>query len=228
MNNKKLTPTRLFVVAFLLCGLMTIQTQAAPGDLDPSFGNGGKVITEFGVGNSSANAAAVQPDGKFVAVGSNRTGNVGGPDTYKFVLSRYNTNGSLDTAFGTGGTVVTAIGNRDNVAFAVAIQSDGKIVAAGYSSNIDTGISFTLVRYNADGSLDTSFGNGGKVITPNNGLFHAVAIQPDGKIIAAGKMFFGGEADGASFALLRYNTNGSLDTSFGTGGIVTTQFSNSK
>ena len=104
--------------------------------------------------------------------------------------------GDLDVTFGTGGKVITDFGPRNDGADAVAIQADGKIVAAGYSPG-DVGSDFALVRYNVDGSLDASFGVGGKVAT-DNGFDQALAlaIQADGKIVAAGDA-------GLSFALAR-------------------------
>ena len=95
------------------------------------------------------------------------------------------------------------------MSYSVAIQTDGKIVAAGYSYNGSGNADFALVRYNTDGTLDTSFGSGGKVTTPigsGHDLGYSVAIQMDGKIVAAGY----GTGSNIDFALVRYNTNGSL------------------
>ncbi len=224
MNKIKLTTTRLFVVAFLLCFLMTLQAQAAPGDLDPSFGNGGKVVTSISGSNAYASDIAIQSDGKIVAVG-----NSGSVNTSKFTLARYNTDGSLDITFGTGGIVATPIGDRA-YALAVAIQSDGKIVAVGFTYATTD---FVLVRYNTNGSLDTTFGTGGIVRTSfaaypgKDAALSDIAIQSDGKIVAVGGIYDYNEYE-SSFALVRYNTNGSPDTSFGTGGMVTTQFDSSE
>jgi uncharacterized delta-60 repeat protein len=195
------------------------------GDLDKSFGSGGKVVTDF-TGHASyegAFAILIQSNGKIVLGGvSNATGSA------DFALARYNTDGSLDTSFGSGGKVTTDFGGCDScdVATALAIQQDGKIVAAGVSGANDD--YFAISRYNSNGSLDTSFGNGGKVLTPFNGFASGVAIQQDGKIVAAGysggpNVCNGGDY-GSDFALARYNTDGSLDTSFGCGGKMTTDF----
>ena len=182
---------------------------AADGDLDGTFGIGGKVTTDFG-GGDAAWGVAVQADGKIVAAGNTFS---------QFALARYNADGSLDASFGTGGKVTTDFGGAFDTAFAVAIQADGKIVAAGWASGGSFPVSdFALARYNADGSLDASFGSGGKVTTDIAGSGDQasdVAIQPDGRIVAAGT------SDGR-FALARYNPDGSLDGSFGTGGKVTT------
>jgi uncharacterized delta-60 repeat protein len=184
------------------------------GSPDTGFGTDGKVTTPLG-----AQALAIQSDGKIVVAGNSFNGT-----KYGFGLARYNADGSPDTGFGTGGNAIpTIVGQGDQVS-SVAIQSDGKIVVAGYS-NVDLTIyaytDFALVRYNADGSLDTGFGTGGKVTTgiEVDDVATSVAIQPDGKIVAAGYTFNGTNYD---FALVRYNTDGSLDTGFGTGGKVTT------
>ena len=148
---------------------------AAPGDLDPSFGTGGIVITSFG-GADVASAVAVQPDGKLVVAGrTNIAGNT------VFALARYNPNGGLDPAFGTGGLVTTDFGSTDQ-AFAVALQGDGKIVTAGRR-----GSDVIVARHNADGSQDTLFGSNGRVVT-NFGVASteqalALVLQPDGKIV---------------------------------------------
>jgi uncharacterized delta-60 repeat protein len=183
------------------------------GSLDTSFNGTGTVTTAFGGTNQSANAVAIQDDGKIVAAGFS---NAGG--TVKFALARYNPDGSLDSGFGVSGLVITSIGGSDT-ANAVLIQQDGKIVAVG-SSN--AGSDFALARYNSDGSLDAGFGVGGLVTTDLSGgsdTAYGAALQADGKIIAVGQASVGGFND---FAAARYNTDGSLDTSFNGTGIVTT------
>lgn len=191
------------------------------GVLDSSFGSGGIVTTEIGF-QSSINQIAIQSDGKIVAVGYVFDG-----ATINFVIARYNgTDGSVDTSFGSSGFVSTSI-NSESAAKSVAIQTDGKIVVAGYT--VDSGFKkFAIVRYHGDistgtpGTLDTSFGTGGIVITSiqDNAGANAVALQTDGQIIAAG--FSMGDT-ATNFALARYNsTDGSLDTSYGINGIQLT------
>jgi uncharacterized delta-60 repeat protein len=128
--------------------------------------------------------------------------------------------GDLDPGFGTGGIVVTDVSTSNNdEATAVALQPDGKIVAAGKSFN---GSDVAVVRYTANGALDSSFGSGGKVSTPvgtGTDEGNAVAVQPDGKIVVAGEASNGTNND---VAVVRYKPDGSLDTSFGSGGIVMT------
>ncbi len=156
---------------------------AASGDLDPSFGSGGKVITPFGSSTDNANAVAIQSDGKIVAAGSSSNGS-----NLDFAVARYSTDGSLDTSFGSGGKVTTAIGSSTDNGTAVAIQPDGKIIVAGSTFITGSGNDFALVRYNTDGTLDPSFGSGGKVITAissGNDSVTAVVIQSDGRIVAA-------------------------------------------
>ncbi len=184
---------------------------AAPGDLDPSFDTDGRVTTDFG-GFDTAQAVAVQADGKIITAG--RTFPSGGSND--FALARYNTDGSLDTTFNGDGRVTTDFGG-DEVAEGVAVQTDGKIVAAGRTGGV---VDFALVRYNTDGSLDTTFNGDGRVTTDFGGdeVAVAVAVQADGSIVAAG----GSTVGSNDFALARYNRDGSLDTTFDTDGKVTT------
>jgi uncharacterized delta-60 repeat protein len=194
---------------------VTVTVSPLSGSLDTTFGKSGMVTTPIGSGNAVAHALGIQSDGKIVAAGSSN--NIGNDD---FTLVRYNTDGSFDTTFGTGGIVTTTIGS-DAYAQALGIQTDGKIVAAGDYYN-GSNYEFALVRYTADGSLDTTFGTGGIVTTTigsGNAWANALGIQTDGKIVAAGYSYNSSNDD---FSLVRYNADGSLDTTFGTGGIVTT------
>ncbi len=209
------------VLGLLLCLFVALGgpavALAAPGDLDPSFGTGGTVITSFG-GTDVASAVVIQPDGKLVVAGrTNIAGNT------VFALARYNPNGSLDPAFGTGGLVTTDFGSTDQ-AFAVALQADGKIVTAGRR-----GSDVIVARYNADGSQDTLFGSNGRVIT-NFGateLALALVLQPDGKIVVAGRTNKPTPNGNFDFALARYESTGTVDITFGTAGLVTTDFGGS-
>ncbi len=185
----------------------------ADGNLDASFGTGGLVTTTFD-GDDSGRAVALQKNGKIVVAGSSSIGF--GPSD--FAIARYNVDGSLDASFGTGGLVTTTFGGDDS-GNALVLQKDGKIVVAGRG---DPTFDFAVARYNADGSLDTSFGTGGLVTTNFGGSESqgfAVALQKDGKIVVAGI-----SGDPTDFAVARYNRDGSLDASFGTGGLVTTDF----
>ncbi|WP_171036470.1 T9SS type A sorting domain-containing protein [Dyadobacter sediminis] len=134
--------------------------------------------------------------------------------------------GMLDASFGQNGKVVTDVDQTRNIATSVLVQDDGKIIMAGYCTPVDYNAYFTLVRYNSDGSIDNSFGNFGVVKTIvgiDEDIPYSVVIQPDGKIIAAGYSWNGTNYD---FAMVRYNSNGSRDLGFGTGGVVTTDFNN--
>ena len=202
--------------------------QAAAGDLDPTFGTVGMVTTDISRSTDIANAVAVQADGKLVVVGQTYKNNdFSGED---FVVTRYNTDGTLDTTFGRGGKVRTDFPGLAAVPSSVVIQSDGKIVVAGGAFPLFTFLgNFELVRYNPNGSLDRSFGNGGIVTTtfPEGSYAFDVALQPDGKIIAAGTVFVDfnpGDISDTDFALARYNSDGSLDTTFGNGGTLMTDF----
>src|SRR6266511_1903342 len=223
VKRGELMSKRLLVVPAFLLALLVVfavaSAQAAQGDLDTSFGTGGKVVTDFGAGNDYAAAVAIQPNGKIVAGGDAQIGS-----TLGFAVARYNANGSLDSSFGTGGKVTTGFGGSQGAWIdGIALQKDGKIVAAGQGRS-GTTAAFGLARYNANGSLDTSFGSGGLVATTfgtGNTRVNGIALQPDGKIVTAG---FDKNATEFEFALARYNADGSLDTSFGTGGKVTTDF----
>jgi uncharacterized delta-60 repeat protein len=184
------------------------------GSVDGSFGAGGQVRTSIGSGNDRPYAIAAQSDGKLVVAGSSFNGS-----DDDFAVVRYNADGSLDTSFGTGGVVTTPVGPADDVARAIAI-TNGKLVVAGSSSN-GSDDDFAVARYNADGSLDVSFGTSGVVTTPvgpGNDVARAIAIT-NGKLVVAGSSFNGSDDD---FAVARYDGNGSLDTSLGSDGVVTT------
>ena len=135
---------------------------------------------------------------------------------------RFNSDGSLDTTFDTDGIAITTIGTFD-YGYDVALQANGKIVVTGRGND---GSDIAIVRYNTNGSLDTTFSSDGIVTTAIGSAdeAHAIALQDDGKIIVAGRSFTGSTHD---FAVLRYNTNGSLDTTFDTNGIATTAIGNS-
>jgi uncharacterized delta-60 repeat protein len=206
--------------ASLVCALCPTAALAVyAGDLDSSFSYDGRVTTDFIGGNERAQAVAIQSDGKIVAAGYYGTA--------EFALARYNENGTPDSTFTSDGRVVTDFGGYDR-AEAVAIQSDGKIVVAGWSDDLDGVVDsdFAVARYNWNGTLDTTFSGDGKVITSfgRHELAFALTIQSDGKIVVAGSKYtnngpFDRDTD---FALARYNQNGSLDTYFDDDGRLTT------
>ena len=187
----------------------------ANGNLDTSFNGTGKVTTNFGGdGDAEGHGVATQSDGKTVVVGYATVAGVP-----RFAVERYKTDGALDTSFGGTGRVLTAVGISGSNATGVALQKDGKIVVAGYAVNNSGRIyDFACLRYNADGSLDQSFGDHGKVTTDvGDGKASSLAVQ-DNKIIVAGSAYNG---DNNEFAVARYNASGKLDTSFNAGSVLT-------
>lgn len=177
----------------------------------------GIITTDFGL-NDFAQAIAIQADGGILIAGKSYNGN-----NYDFGVVRYKSNGVLDTSFGTNGKLTTAIGLSGDYASSMILQTDGRILVAG-SSNINGISNFSLVRYKVDGSLDSTFGNSGKITTDvfGHSSAYSVTLQTDGKIIAAGTGF-STSAFTDSIALVRYIINGSLDNSFdGDGKVITT------
>ena len=205
-----------FFILILLAAYITAYTQ--PGTPDPAFGTGGIVTTSFGASTSSVSKSmAIQSDGKIVIAGYSSTGGI-----FIFAVARYNTDGSLDNTFDADGKLTTAIGLTDDEATAIAIQTDGKIIAAGFSYNGTNNV-FALARYNTDGSLDNTFDADGKVTTAFAGsignIINSIMLQTDGKLVVAGSNHNGTNLD---FALARYNTDGSLDNTFDGDGKLTT------
>jgi uncharacterized delta-60 repeat protein len=196
-------------------GRFAVARYQSGGTLDPSFGVGGRVMTNFSSGDDFAFGVAVQSDGKIVVAG--RAGGQGGV----IALARYKSNGTLDTAFGGDGRVTTNFTVGDDRADLLAVQSDGKIVAAGTAGYSGGNARFALVRYWPNGRRDLGFSGDGKVTTNFtrgfDGAF-AVAVQPlDQRIVAAGQA-------GGRLGVARYQANGALDTSFSGDGRVTTDF----
>ena len=201
------------------------------GELDSSFGTGGKKTVSIGAGGE-VSAMKIQTDGRIVVAGTvRRTGT--GAD---FLLVRFLSNGALDTSFGQttqfpnlSGSVSTDFGGEDR-ANAMAIQSDGKIVVAGVTEFAGDS-AFAVARYGSNGLIDSTFGGFGRVVTNFVSNDHGgstgdaafgVAVQGDGKIVVAGRAETDTGLARTDIALARYNTNGTLDTTFGTGGKVTT------
>lgn len=185
------------------------------GTVDNTFDGDGRAVTAIGSTTDQINSVAIQADGKIVVAGNTSNGS-----NYDWAIVRYNTNGSLDNTFDGDGKLIITFGSGDDEAKAVAIQSDGKIVVAGYGTIANA--ECAVARLNTDGTFDNTFDSDGKVITSINTLFEqlsSIIIQPDGKIVAGGAAYIGGYTD---LLLIRYNSNGSLDVSFDTDGYITT------
>lgn len=204
----------LSVIILLSLGAFHVNF-AQNGTLDPTFGNMGKTTTNFGLNDAKAHAIAIQSDGKVVVAGETYTNSTVQED---FALARYNADGTPDATFGTNGQVVTDMQQNSDAANAVVVQTDGKIVVAGYANN-GNNYDFAIARYLTDGTLDNTFGANGKVIknfgSTDFGL--AMALLPSGKILVAGRAYNGINSD---FALVQLNSNGTFDNSFGTSGAV--------
>jgi uncharacterized delta-60 repeat protein len=223
------TNGNILVVGYLLDAItnrdFALARFHANGTVDTSFGTSGLVTTDFAGGDDWGNSVILQQDGKIVAAGNG--------DLDSVELVRYLANGTLDTSFAENGKVITSLGFEKAGIQTLALQSDGRIVAAGgtdITSSMTTSSSsdFLLLRYLPDGQLDPSFGQNGKVLTD---FFPAVegsievatslAIQFDGKLIAAGHAV----SQEGGFALARYHVDGSLDTSFAENGLALTTIS---
>jgi len=197
------------------------------GSLDTSFGSGGKVSGNV---NGNAYAVAIQSDGKIVVAGEVSFPSTSGLDFSEFVIARFNTNGNLDTGFGIGGTgqVVTDFGGATNSARNLVLQPNGAIVVSGKPQGSQPGFDHTdMARYNANGSLDTSFGSGGKLTLADVDAGQGLARQADGKFVLAGSVTEATVPATARFLLKRLNADGSPDTTFGNAGTVDTAFSSS-
>ena len=186
------------------------------GSRDLTFDGDGKLTTSVGESSSSAQSVAIQLDGKIVVAGQANIANY-----HDFAVIRYLNDGSLDTTFDGDGIAIASVSNANDWTRAMAIQADGRIVVAG-SARSGPNDDFALVRFNADGSLDATFNGDGKVTTPvlaSHDDGNSVAIQPDGRILVAGSAYNGSDRD---FAVVRYDPDGSLDTTFNDDGKVTT------
>ena len=193
---------------------------AQPGTLDPEFGTDGKVITPISSIKEEAFAVAIQSDGKILVLGHTK---IGGLDDYDIALARYDIRGVLDNSFGTNGIATTRLGPHTDTGFDLAIQPDGKIVVAGCAQKNDTIYTAVLLRYLDDGSPDPGFGNN-RIITElfgSESQFYSTAVQDDGKIIAAGYLF---NTDHHELLVVRYNSDGTPDKTFGNEGVVMTEF----
>ncbi len=189
---------------------------------DPTFGSNGRVITEPPFSNyygMQANEIVVQPDGKLIIVSSSYY-DLNVTDTSRFTIIRYNPDGTLDTTFGTGGISAITMGSgyRQDIATTLALQPDGKIIAAGYTRLINASTNSVLVRLTSHGTPDSTFGINGIVISNqsiSNDYFYTMTIKPDGKILAAGSV------NGATATqIVQFDSTGKVDSTFGLNGLA--------
>ncbi|WP_169742460.1 choice-of-anchor U domain-containing protein [Comamonas granuli] len=191
-------------------GTYFLMRLGADGTVDTDFNGTGTHYINIGNGEDGGHAVAIQPDGKILAAGTSvRNGN------YDFSLARLNADGSLDTSFGTDGTVVVPVGSYRDLGLGVTLQPDGKIIMVGTAQTVNGAIwNFGIIRLNPDGSLDSSFNGAGKQQVSFGGTSDDawnVAVQADGKIVVSG-------LSGGEFGIARLNADGSMDASFGAGG----------
>ncbi|MGB8342425.1 MAG: delta-60 repeat domain-containing protein [Chthoniobacterales bacterium] len=211
-----------------LGGQFALARYNSNGSLDPTFGIGGLVRTTFNSEGCFASAIVLQADGKIIVAGTKyiHVTSDQSSDT-DFGLARYNSDGSLDSTFGVGGEVATDFNGGNDDALSVLLQPDGRIVAVGDATSIANFYDFALTRYLPDGTIDTTFGNLGKVESDfgaaNLDQARSAVLQSDGKIVAAGTTVTRNGLD-QLFAVVRYNSDGSQDAAFGNGGLATVDF----
>ncbi len=187
----------------------------ADGSADPDFGNQSQAVLAIGTGDDFAYRMALQPDGKILVAGTSTQ------NGYEVAcVIRLLADGSLDPDFGSGGIFLDQTGGADCGAYALALQTDGRIVMAGYAYNgAATRLQCALWRLTSDGVLDTDFSADGRLLshvtaTTRDAYATAVAVQSDGKIVTAGPAFTDGSQTQSSFGLLRCLSTGTLDTNF--------------
>jgi uncharacterized delta-60 repeat protein len=208
----------LTMVVAACCGV----ARAADGDLDLSFGGSGRLLTDFSATDEYGQAVVVQPDGKILIAGQS-----GIYPLFHSAFVRFNRNGTADTTFGTGGKTVIPLDPNGDCPSAVAIQADGKIVVAGSQLHDNSTLGIIVARLNPNGTLDGTFGNGGSVIFDFGDLGAegtSVVIQPDGKILVAGITGTTGYGELTDIVVIRFNTDGTFDNTYGSGGRVRTHF----
>lgn len=207
-------------MAFLLKKLSIAQKPI----IDNTFGSNGIITTDLqDERNDVAKTMVVQTDGKIILAGYSTKVQSGG-SIQSIALVRYNKTGSVDQTFGTNGIVIKNIGIENSLINAMALQTDGKIVAVGYLVNKTSQSDFALIRFNSNGTLDNSFGDSGIVsgiVSNRQDQANSIAIQPDGKILVAG---FTTNENYTDCAILRYNSDGSIDSTFGISGRIIKSF----
>ena len=221
-NSLVVQPDGKILVAGLSSSTFALARYNTDGTLDATFSDDGMLTTDFVTGNyswSAGESVTLQPDGQILVAGLTYDGYAW---RYDFALARYNPDGTPDTSFNGDGKVTTGLSQYDK-GFSAVVQSDGKILVAG-SGQWNATWQIALVRYNKDGSLDTSFDGDGKVITTISDATWKYAygadmtVQSDGKILVSGSVIRNISTNGyntSDIVVVRYNTDGSLDTDFG-------------
>lgn len=208
---------------------IVLAAAAAPGQLDPQFGLGGKTRAAISGTQDSPYALAVAPDGKIYLAGAANTGS-----NFDFAVAAFSSAGTIDTSFGQGGKVTQAIGPGNEFVTAAAVQPNGRILVAGYGTGNGGDLDFALARYLPDGTLDPNFGNGGTALVPvGSGDDRAFALRllPDGRFLVAGSSRQTDSTDPNNvvvtffFTVVRFLPNGTLDPDFGNGGKTLTPVS---
>lgn len=198
--------------------IIFLQKYSINGVFDSTFGTSGTATTSITAnfeGTSFNNNIAAQSTDKIIVGGNNNTGS----SATQFRVSRYNSDGTLDTTFGTGGTATTTLGAGCGLSSVLVVPSNNSIIAAGYSTTGD-GVVLTLVKYNSEGVIDNTFGSSGITQTPVPGADEAhifsIALQSGGQIIVGGVIDSGGTIE---LIIARYSSAGVLDNTFGDSGI---------
>lgn len=220
------TDGKIIVSASSVIGGFNLLRYNTDGSLDESFGTAGTATVNFAFPNAVPWAVTLLTDGSIVAAGT-LYDNLNKAD---FAVAKFKADGKADSSFGVDGIVTTGFQERNGEAYSVLIQDDGKIVVGGKRSNaFYQKYDFAIVRYKEDGVLDSSFGSTGIVISdlekPGDDLGSSLAMQADGKILLAGTKNNGDLSD---MAVIRYNTDGTVDSSFGVNGVAVTDFDNNK
>jgi uncharacterized delta-60 repeat protein len=216
---------KVVVAGSKINGYFEVARYKVDGSLDSTFGSAGIVSLPMSTFAAHAQAVAVQPDGKILVAGDAYVAGKKNLTTVDWAIARLNTNGSLDTSFGGGaGYVLTnwqppAKSPLDNVARAIVLQPNGQIVVDGYVGLTLGAAGLGLARYNINGSLDTTFGTGGKLVNTGIGseLGQSLAIDSTGRLEVVGIATVGTTVE---MAVARYLPNGTIDSTFGTGGVV--------
>ncbi|MFN7845578.1 MAG: T9SS type A sorting domain-containing protein [Bacteroidota bacterium] len=215
-----------FKLSFFILALILKSNDAfcQSGNLDSTYHFDGIAMPAYWQtsGDTRGQKVAIQSDGKAVVVGYHKNTN------YDFALIRYNIDGTMDSTFGGDGLVTSSLFGSDDYAYALAIQPDGKIVAAGYSYHTSYSQKvFSVARYNTDGTLDATFGAGGKAFAnfgSGDQNAYGVALQADGKIVLAGTGLFNPTPIDSRFCVARFTTTGSLDNTFSGNGLWNSSF----